>query len=137
MLCCMREPAYRRPPLDGSGAGRSAAIDVYRDGSIAIRRTDCVDYPPADDESGASYFYEFADYEVSMGGVTYSARRYADEWHEVSLFDAEGCSWSELPGDDALFIAAARYFFGLDDVSAVYALGSGEAALDRRAILSG
>ncbi|MBL8915753.1 MAG: hypothetical protein JNM17_33955 [Archangium sp.] len=128
----MREADFRRQPFESDGDGSAASSPiVVHEGPLHIERTDRLDYGR---KEGAyrSYVYSFATYAITHGARRFTARRYEDTWSEVSLFGDP--PFTAIPYDDASFCAAARYFFGLDDVKEVRAFTGEYVTVDRRYI---
>jgi hypothetical protein len=126
----MKEPAYRKPPLDDSGSSALPPIEVLRDEVLVVTRRDCVDHGTRDEHGAYDYFYAFAAYEIQSGGIAYRARRYSDTWADVALYSPEGQSWAAVPYDDDMFTRVARYFFALEDVRRVNVLIHGYEEVD-------
>lgn len=121
----MREPEYQKPTIDGEGGSAARPrVEVFRSAGLVVTREDRVDFGSRGADGHFDYIYSFAVYWLKTGGVCYRARRYADEWHQVSLFAPDGQTWSSIPYSDAGFARAVRYFAGLDDVTVVLALTS-------------
>lgn len=114
----MRELPYCRLEIlgDGDGSQAAAPVVVHDDDALRVVRTDRTDFGLRRGES-REYVYSFATYEISVGADRLTARRYADTWHEVSIFAS--APLKEIPYGDRSFRTTASYFFGLDDVRAV------------------
>jgi hypothetical protein len=121
----VREPEYQQPAIDGedSSAARPR-VEVFRSADLVVTREDCVDFGSRSASGHFDYIYSFAVYELKTAGVCYRARRYADGWHQVSLFAPDDQTWSSIPYSDAGFARVVRYFAGLDDVTVVQAFTS-------------
>jgi hypothetical protein len=121
----VREPEYEKPAIDGeNGSAARPRAEVFRSADLVVTREDRVDFGSRGANGRFDYIYSFAVYELKTAGVCYRARRYADEWHQVSLYAPDDQTWPSIPYSDPGFAHAVRYFAGLDDVTAVQALTS-------------
>jgi hypothetical protein len=122
----VREPEYQKPTIEGQdGSAARPAVAVFRRPGLAVMRVDRVDFGARGVEGYFDYIYWYATYELQTAEACYRARRYADEWHRVSLFAPSEQTWSAIPYSDSGFARVVRYFAGLDDVTTVQTLVSG------------
>jgi hypothetical protein len=123
MVKSMREPKYQKPAIEGQdGSAARPAVVVFRRQGLVVTRVDRADFGVRGVAGHFDYIYWFATYELQTAGACYRPRRYADEWHRVSLFAPGGQTWPAIPYSDSDFARVVRYFAGLDDVTTVHAL---------------
>ncbi|RYE84538.1 MAG: hypothetical protein EOO75_18010 [Myxococcales bacterium] len=99
---------------------RSAPRVLDSPAPLTITRWDCLDH--GEDEHGQClYSYAYAWYELRTPHGTLTARRYADEWRQVSLFAGADGPWRSVPHEDPGFQLAVRYFADLEDIDTLRA----------------